>query len=149
MTYAHICVLWFKYGRDSTKTTVQDRYSKKGVNPSQYAQFYRLPLYVPFYIRSRCSSPHEGKTRALRTDSNGLSDPTNDKRSVENERVEEQWRSKFSSSWLSRFVLNFGVFASETISIGKNYIPGSMVGIHRKPCTVEQRRTLVFSFHCS
>ena len=73
--------------------------------------FIVLPPYFYSYTCSCCSSPFPGKALALRTDSNGLSDPANDERSVGIERAEERRRAKFSSSWPDRILSNFGVFA--------------------------------------
>ena len=81
------------------KTTVQDRYSNKGVNPTLYAQFLLITSLLLLYIRSCHSSTHYGKTLALRTDSNSSSDPMNGERSVKNERGEKQRQVKFSSSY--------------------------------------------------
>ena len=82
--------------------------------------FIVLPLYFYFYTCSRCSAPFPGK--ALAPDSNGLSDPLNNERSVGIERVQERRRAKFSSSWSDHILLNFGVLAST-----ENYIPAPTV----------------------
>ena len=95
--------------------------------------FIVLPPYFYFYTCSCCSLPFPGKALALRTDSNGLSEPMNDERSVGIERVQEQRRAKFSSSWSDRILLNFGVFAST-----KNYIPA---------CTAESVETPFALWH--
>ena len=65
--------------------------------------------------------------------------------SIENERVEERRRSKFASSWSTRRVLNFGVFASETISVDYGLRWESV----EHPDTVARPRILVLGFRCS
>ena len=115
------------YDRLSTDVTVRKLQYRVGTvirvsTRRRRHNFIVLPSNFYFYTCSRCSLPSPGKALALRTDSNGLSDPMNDERSVRIERAEERRRAKFSSSWPDCILLNFGVFAST-----KNYIPARTV----------------------
>ena len=103
--------LSFKYRRDSTALQYRVDTVIRVSSQRRRHNFIGLPPYFYFYTCSCRSSPFPGKALALRTDSNGLSDPKNDKRSVGIERVEERRRAKFSSSWPDRILSNFGVFA--------------------------------------
>ena len=145
-------LLWFdaEYVRLSTDVTVRKLQYRVGTvirvsTQRRRHNFIVIPPYFNFYTRSRSSSPFPGKALALRTDSNGLSDPVNDEGSVGIERVQERRRARFSSLWSDCILLNFGVFACT-----ENYIPACMAeSVEISFCTVARRRNLVLGFCCS
>ena len=122
-SWDNICTGSFGFFCLSTDVTVRKLQYRVGTvirvsTQRRHHNFIVLLPYFYIYTCSRCSSPFPDKALALRTDSDGLSDPMNDERSVGIEQVQERRRAKFSSSWSDRILLNFGVFAST-----ENYIP--------------------------